>query len=245
VIDLWAAALSAEKILVSGSTSIEEARRQMEQQEYDVVLIDFPLELAAELAGTQSHRATRFAVLVEENAVVPHSLSLEITVFPKSAPLGELLHGIRSILGLTVQSSPPNTAGHLLAVDDEDAIRSMLVKFLSQRGYLVQGASNGKEALRMIATDPSFDVVLLDLSMPGMGGMEVLAALMKQRARPQVIVLSGIADSEIARSAVKMGFDFIQKPFDMHAVESTVSTCLSHTHYAKRPWWKLRSSPEE
>ena len=81
--------------------------------------------------------------------------------------------------------------------------------------------------------------MLLDLSMPGMGGMEVLAALKNVRGCPPVIVLSGIADREIAQTALKMGaFDYILKPFDFHAVESAISATLSRFRYVNRPWWK-------
>ncbi len=135
---------------------------------------------------------------------------------------------------------------HILVVDDEDAIRSLLAKFLSKRGYVVQEASDGNEALRMIVSNPNFDVILLDLSMPGMGGMETLAAMKKAGGCPPVIVLSGIADRQIAMSALKMGaFDYILKPFDLPAVENAVSASRSRNDYMNRPWWKRRASSRE
>ena len=98
----------------------------------------------------------------------------------------------------------------------------------------------------MIAANGNFDVMLLNLSMPGMGGMETLGALKKAGKCPPVIVLSGIADRQIAQTALKMGaFDYILKPFDFHAVESAISATLSRFRYVNRPWWKLRHKHEK
>jgi len=98
LMDLWRAAWSADNMLVACSTSIEEARHEMGQQEYDIVVIDLPIELAAKLADTQSRCATPFVVLVEENTVLPQPLPPAISTFSRSAPLEELLHAIRNTL---------------------------------------------------------------------------------------------------------------------------------------------------
>ena len=241
LLDLWRTAWGSGSMALTCSSSIDEARREMEQQVFDIVVVDLPIEFAVKLAESQSRSATRIVVLVEENVVLPQLPPLAITTLSRSASLEQLLQAVRNTLGVTEPPIPVKTAGSILVVDDEESIRSLLAKFLSKRGYVVQEAGDGNEALRMIAANGHFDVILLDLSMPGMGGMETLAALKKSGICPTVIVLSGIADREIALSALKMGaFDYILKPFDLPALESAVSASLSHKDYKNRPWWKLR-----
>jgi len=81
--------------------------------------------------------------------------------------------------------------------------------------------------------------VLLDLRLPGRGGMEVLREIHKKNPRTGVIMLSGLADREIARQAIKLGaFDYLTKPPDFPALQSTLIACLSHSEYQAQSWWK-------
>jgi DNA-binding NtrC family response regulator len=69
--------------------------------------------------------------------------------------------------------------------------------------------------------------------------MEVLRKIMASDPHPSVIMMTAVADREIARQALKIGaFDYILKPFDFAAIEASVTACLSHSEYQKQPWWK-------
>jgi len=102
----------------------------------------------------------------------------------------------------------------LLVVDDEQDIRDASERILSRIGYQVQKASRGDEALDILNKN-SIDIVLLDLKMPGMDGMEVLAKIRERSTEIQVIVITGYATVETAIEAMKQGaYDFIPKPFE-------------------------------
>lgn len=110
----------------------------------------------------------------------------------------------------------------VLVVDDEAPIREVLIEFLTDHGYEAHGAANGKQALSLIESlHPQ--VVLLDVSMPGISGLEVLESLRGRAPAPAVIMISGHADQDIALKALELGaYDFIQKPLDFRYLERTL-----------------------
>lgn len=102
----------------------------------------------------------------------------------------------------------------VLVVDDEQDIRDGSQRILSRLGFQVLQASRGEEALAMLAKDRAA-IVLLDLKMPGMDGMDVLKEIAKMDATILVIVITGYATVETAIEAMKQGaYDFIPKPFE-------------------------------
>jgi two-component system phosphate regulon sensor histidine kinase PhoR len=102
----------------------------------------------------------------------------------------------------------------VLVVDDEQDIRDASERILSRVGYHVQKASRGDEALDILNKE-RVDILLLDLKMPGMDGLEVLERVRKQNTQIQVIVITGYATVETAIEAMKHGaYDFIPKPFE-------------------------------
>lgn len=127
----------------------------------------------------------------------------------------------------------------LLVVDDDNDTREILAFYFTDRGYSVFKAQTGKDALRIIEDSPELDVVLLDIFIPDVGGLEVLSEIQKREPRPSVILLTALADREIAQDALRLGaFDYMLKPFDLPQVESSVVACLGHTEYVKQSWWK-------
>jgi DNA-binding response OmpR family regulator len=113
-------------------------------------------------------------------------------------------------------------------VDDDDEIRSMLSKFLPARGYKAVVAHNGREALERISDDPQIEIVLMDVSMPEMNGVEALSLIAARDQHPDVIMMSAMGDQDIARQALAMGaFDYIVKPFGLSMIEERISACLS------------------
>jgi DNA-binding NtrC family response regulator len=127
----------------------------------------------------------------------------------------------------------------LLVVEDHADTREMLEWYFSSRGYEVLTAQTGKEGLEIIERNEDLDLVLLDVFLPGMGGMELLTEVNRRSPRPSVIVLTGLADKEVAQDAVRLGaFDYILKPFNLGQVEDSVIACLAHREYSRQSWWK-------
>ncbi|MBD3168721.1 MAG: response regulator [candidate division Zixibacteria bacterium] len=102
----------------------------------------------------------------------------------------------------------------ILVVDDKDSMRNMLVQTLEAEGYDVDMASDGTAGVDK-AKEKEFDVVLTDLKMPGMDGLEILSAIKNDNPETAVILMTAYGTVENAVEAMKNGaFDFITKPFD-------------------------------
>jgi two-component system phosphate regulon sensor histidine kinase PhoR len=101
----------------------------------------------------------------------------------------------------------------ILIIDDEKVIREGVERALGGRGYSIDKAENGEHGIQMIK-DKGFDIVLLDLMMPGIDGFTVLSWIKENQAQIQVIVVTGFATVSKAVTAMKQGaFDFVGKPF--------------------------------
>jgi DNA-binding NtrC family response regulator len=102
--------------------------------------------------------------------------------------------------------------GRILVVDDEEGIRSFLAESLELDGHQIEEAASGEDALERLRAK-SFDLVLTDLRMPGMGGMKLLETAQAEQPEVEFIVLTAHGNVESAVQAMKLGaFDFIQKP---------------------------------
>ena len=103
----------------------------------------------------------------------------------------------------------------VLIVDDEAGLCSVLASALRGAGWRVEAVESGEDCLERVARR-SFDVILLDVRLPGLDGLATLEALREQRVESHVIVMSGHGNIESAVRAIKMGaFDFIEKPFSL------------------------------
>src|SRR5579883_2677927 len=104
---------------------------------------------------------------------------------------------------------------NILVVDDEINIRTTLGGVLEDEGYNVSAVATGEEALQMLQ-NRRFDLVLLDIWLPGKDGMETLEAIRKPEDAPEVIMISGHGSIETAVRATKLGaFDFLEKPLSL------------------------------
>jgi len=120
-------------------------------------------------------------------------------------------------------------ARQILVVDDEERIRQSLNGVLKDEGYEVREAKDGVQALKQIESDPP-DVVLLDIWMPGMDGMETLERIKAQIPNLPVVMISGHANIELAVRATKLGaYDFIEKPLSLEKVLLTVNHALLYS----------------
>jgi len=114
----------------------------------------------------------------------------------------------------------------LLVVEDEPRLREMLVRFATSCGLSATPARSGEEAVRLTEAG-TFDVVLLDLNLPGMSGMECFERLRTSLPHAGVVVLTGFADVDAARSAIRLGVsDFLTKPCDLGELEVALDRAL-------------------
>ena len=119
--------------------------------------------------------------------------------------------------------------GCLLVVDDSEMNRDMLARRLERRGYTVAAAEHGRQALDMIAAQP-YDLVVLDIMMPGMSGLDVLKELRRQHAATALPVIMATAkdQSEDIVTALQLGAnDYVTKPLDFPVLLARVQTQLS------------------
>jgi DNA-binding response OmpR family regulator len=114
----------------------------------------------------------------------------------------------------------------VLIVDDEKNIRLTLAMALEKLNLPVDTALNGEEALTRLA-EQSYALMLLDLRMPGIGGMEVLKRVRELRPEVKVVIITAWGSIDAAVEAMKLGaVDFLQKPFDAEDVRALVSSLL-------------------
>src|SRR5437867_9156746 len=116
---------------------------------------------------------------------------------------------------------------HILIVDDEPGILDALSGILQDESYEVSVAKGGQEALKLIKADPPPDLVLLDIWMPDLDGIETLQRAMEVNPRLLVIMMSGHGSIESAVKAIKLGaYDYIEKPLSLEKVTLLVRHAL-------------------
>lgn len=121
----------------------------------------------------------------------------------------------------------------LLVVDDDPDFRSTVVRRFMRRGYQVQEASDGNEAVDLCQRR-HFDVAIIDMVMPGMGGLELLSRLKAQMPETEVILLTGQGSIETAVTAMKAGaYDYLTKPFPLAELEVLIQKANERREISK------------
>lgn len=111
---------------------------------------------------------------------------------------------------------------HVLIIDDDRNLRFAFRRVLDARTYTIDEAGTGEEGLAMAKAQP-YDVILLDLRMPGMSGMEVLQKLLALDSKTPVIMMTAFGTTDTAIQAMKHGaYDFVLKPFDIEEIQRVV-----------------------
>ena len=113
-----------------------------------------------------------------------------------------------------------STTLRVLFVDDEEELVSAVVERLEIRGVSARGVTSGVDALRLIDSD-EFDVVVIDVKMPGLGGLGLIRRIKARRPDLQVVLLSGHGSPEDAEEGMRLGaFDYLMKPVNIDTLIS-------------------------
>jgi len=117
----------------------------------------------------------------------------------------------------------------ILIIDDEAIVRVSCKKCLVPEGYDVDSAENGIAGLRLVESN-TYDLILTDLKMPDMDGIEFLAKIKETHPKAKVIMITGYSTSEHAEMAIKSGaYNYIEKPFTPETLVKAVKEALSST----------------
>ncbi len=123
--------------------------------------------------------------------------------------------------------SDPAKSATILVIDDDAEIRYSLSRVLSSRGYAVVEAPSGEQGVAMVKKGPAPDLVLLDVRMGGIGGIEALQLIRSANPRQLVILMTAFGTAQTAIEAMKYGaFDYVMKPFDPQKVLTLTEAAL-------------------
>src|SRR6186713_1193670 len=130
------------------------------------------------------------------------------------------------------ETGPPNEKPRVLVVDDEKFIRDILADFLTMEGYAVRTAEDGAQALGELSHS-SFDLVISDLKMPKMGGLDLLQHVGTLQPEALTVIMTGFGTVETAIDAMKQGaYDYILKPFKVEEIVHVVQRGLEKKRLA-------------
>jgi CheY-like chemotaxis protein len=164
--------------------------------------------------------------------------ALRVTDFVrKGLSLDVLVEGVNRVVqqpvrkqggggGTAVSGGVADTGETVLVVDDEQLVRDLLVQFLRLRGYRASGVKDGPEALSMVEQAPP-DLILLDLMLAGMNGVEVLRRLRDKHFTGAIIIITGSYDEELLQEAWSLQpQEVISKPIDLEKLLAIIQLVL-------------------
>ncbi len=220
---------------VATAISTDHAMNLMASQTFDLIVLDIvmPGESGTVLLKTIRAAQNRVPVViysVHVNATLEKEMQQAGAneVLHKSISLEVLVDRTERVLLSAGKSlgSMPGAKKRLLVVDDEKLIRQMLVLFFGKKGYQVLEAASGEEAIESVKTGKP-DIVLLDMSMGGMNGLETLKKLLEIHPNLGVIMATAMQDDDMVRQAMERGaYGYVLKPFDFLYLELVVSSKL-------------------
>ena len=198
---LRSSGVTAEVVVLTGHPDVDTAIEAMKLGAYDYLTKPFKLsEVEAVL-----RRAAEKRQLQEENTALRRMVGRRFIIDQRGRRILSERHPIE-----------------VLVVDDERPTRILMERELPQSGCKVVAVPSGEEALEVLSRQ-EFDVVLLDLKMPGLGGVETLRRLRSSGVTAEVVVLTGHPDVDTAIEAMKLGaYDYLTKPFKLSEVEAVL-----------------------
>ena len=127
----------------------------------------------------------------------------------------------------------------ILIVDDDETVRRSYLRSLESTSFDVAAASDGEEALQTMEQNP-YDVVLLDMRMPGRDGLSVLRTIKQKWPESEVVIITGYPTVDSAKQAVQLGaYDYVAKPVGPQEVINVTDGAIT------RKQWALRRVPED
>lgn len=115
----------------------------------------------------------------------------------------------------------------ILIIEDDEEMRSLLEDFLKDEGYEADSANNGSEAFGRLAQEP-FDLVITDIRMPGLTGLDILSSVKKFQPGLPVIVITAFGGEEVYRRSMARGADgYLEKPIHFHKLRTLLHEMVS------------------
>lgn len=247
--DVLAEYLAGEGFEVFQAANGLEALLQVKRVRPGHVILDLRMPRLGGLEALKRIRAfdSTIAVVIltvdTDPAIRQQALALgATTVVHKPAALPDLLVALtreaprsREPLATPTAASDAPAAGgvastapvSVLVADDDPEVRAMLEEVLGAKGYHVRSAKDGAGAVREIVHAPA-DIVLLDIDMPVLNGIEALPTVRALVPRAAVIMISGVSDVELATQALAWGaFDYVTKPIDVASLMKSLETAVA------------------
>lgn len=129
--------------------------------------------------------------------------------------------------GRAQRAAGAGDAGRVLIVDDDPEVCTILAEFLAAHGYATRSAADAAGAFWAFTQEVP-DVVLLDIAMPGLSGVDIIPAIRFANRDVKVIMVSGVTDADLAKRALAQGaFDYVTKPVDMDYLLRSVATAMA------------------
>ena len=126
----------------------------------------------------------------------------------------------------------------ILIVDDDETVRRSYLRSLESISNNIEAANDGEQALQSMEAKP-FDVVLLDMRMPGRDGLSVLRTIKQKWPESEVVIITGYPTVDSAKEAVRLGaYDYMSKPVAPQDVINVTDSAITHKH------WALHRMPE-
>src|SRR5438128_2164243 len=134
----------------------------------------------------------------------------------------------RETRAMSQAGATPAAPARILVVDDEPAVLEVFQEFLGMQGYAVSSAPSGEEAVRVLP-DLMPDIILTDINLPGLSGLEVMRFAKSLDSEIGVIVVTGHASASNAIEALRQGaFNYITKPFDLDEIHEVVERAIAN-----------------
>lgn len=136
------------------------------------------------------------------------------------------------------------TSTPILVIDDEHAFAEILAMRLSKRGFTVKTAADGKTGLQLLEGDETIEVVILDISMPGMDGIETMKAIKEKWPLVEIVMLTGQGTVHTAVESIKWGaFNYLIKPCAIEDLSACIQEAVKHRKNRQAKILDVRMKP--
>jgi two-component system response regulator (stage 0 sporulation protein F) len=230
-------ALCIEGYEVVGVPSAEQALELVFKEPFDLLLLDVRLSGESGLSILKKVRECQkdVPIVIYSGALTPELdkearaaganevLSKDMDVLQLVGQIGKIIKTKKIIFPGLIERAEKV----LLVVDDEEGIRRVLREFFVRKGYKVFEAENGEKALQLAGSE-KISVVLLDIKMPGMDGLEALKRLLEINPKLGVVMTTAVEDEDKVKKALELGaYSYVLKPCDFKYLELVVMSKLT------------------